>query len=256
MGSDDESAHYYRLDGADPRWLVLCDHATNRIPAELGDLGLPACELQRHIAWDLGALPLAQAIALRLDAPLFWHAWSRLVVDPNRPPGSEEVVPPISDGTVVPANQGLDEAGRAERLARYHTPYHEAIRRHLDQAEAAGQRPIVLAIHTMTDCLRTEGIPRAMHVSVLWLADEVIGDQLARPLIDWLSREGLPVGDNSPYDCNELQSMCYTLDHHARPRGLPYLLIEVRQDLLDSSDAVECWAERLVRGLRAVCLSA
>lgn len=251
-----DSEHYSYRDGRDHRSLVLCDHATNRIPAELGNLGLPPEERNRHIGYDIGALPLAQAIAQRLSAPIFWPAWSRLVADVNRAPKSLDVVPPISDGTMVPGNQALDESAQADRIARYHTPYHDAISRHLDHTKASGQRPIMLAIHTMTDCLREEGVPRTMQASVLWLDDDVIGDQLARPLIDWLCLEGLSVGDNSPYDCNELKSMCYTLDHHARRRGLPYLLIEVRQDLLDGPEAIERWAELLVRGLRAVCRSA
>jgi len=248
------SEHFGQQDGADRRWLVLCDHATNRIPAELGNLGLPADELERHIAYDLGALPLAQAIARRLDAPLFWHAWSRLVVDPNRYPTCPEVVIPHSDLTVVPANLGLGDAEKAERIARYHAPYHAAIGDHLDVGERAGERSFLLAIHTMTPKKREDAQPRPMQTSVLWMDDDS-GQRLARPMIEWLRGQGLVVGDNDPYSCIELASMGYTLDHHAHPRGLPYLLIEVRQDLLESPDAIEAWADRLAAGFRAVCLS-
>lgn len=252
MDKGETAGHYGYRDGSNRRVLVLCDHATNRIPAELGNLGLPPVELERHIAHDLGALPLAQAIAARLSGPLFWHGWSRLVVDPNRYPTCREVVIAQSDLTVVPANQDLDAAARAQRIARYHAPYHAAIRRHLDAAAAAGERPLLLAIHSMTPMKREDQRPRTMQTAVLRLEDES-GQRLARPLIDWLRGAGLTVGDNDPYSAIELQSMGYTLDHHARARDLPYLLIEVRQDLLAVPHAIEAWADRLTAGFRAVC---
>lgn len=252
MHSGERSDHYGYRDGSDRRFLVLCDHATNRIPAELGDLGLPREELERHIAYDLGALPLAQAIAARLSAPLCWHAWSRLVVDPNRYPSCPEVVIPRSDLTEVPVNQGLDEAARAERIRRYHAPYHAAIRDHLDATAAAGEGPVLLAIHSMTPMKREDQRPRSMQTAVLWLEDDS-GRRFARPLIDQLRGAGLSVGDNDPYSAIELNSMGYTLDHHGRARGLPYLLIEVRQDLLERSEDIEGWADRLAAGFRAVC---
>lgn len=251
MRSGERSDHYGYRDGSDRRFLVLCDHATHRIPAELGDLGLPPTELNRHIAYDLGALPLAQAIAARLSAPLFWHGWSRLVVDPNRYPSCPEVVIPRSDLTEVPVNQGLDDAARAARIARYHAPYHAAIRAHLDAAAAAGGAPVLLAIHTMTPMKREDRRPRAMQTAVLRLEDDS-GRRLARPLIERLRGAGLTVGDNDPYSAIALNSMGYTLDHHGRARGLPYLLIEVRQDLLESPEAIEAWADRLTAGFRAV----
>lgn len=252
MRRGESSDHYGFRDGSDRRFLVLCDHATHRIPAELGDLGLPPAELNRHIAYDLGALPLAQAIAARLSAPLFWHGWSRLVVDPNRYPSCPEVVIPRSDLTEVPVNQGLDETARAERIRRYHAPYHTAIRGHLDVAAAAGEGPVLLAIHSMTPMKREDQRPRRMQTAVLWLEDDS-GRRLARPLIDHLRDTGLIVGDNDPYSAIELNSMGYTLDHHGRARGLPYLLIEVRQDLLESPEAVQTWADRLTVGFRSVC---
>lgn len=252
MGSGEASGHYGFRDGRDRRWLVLCDHATNRIPAELGDLGLPRAELERHIAYDLGALALAQAIAARLAAPIYWHGWSRLVVDPNRYRSCPEVVISQSDLTKVPANQGLSDAARAERVARYHAPYHDAIHAHLDAVEAAGERPVLLAIHSMTPMKREDQKPRLMQTSVLWLEDDS-GARLAQPMIAWLRGQGLVVGDNDPYSCIALRSMGYTLDHHGRGRGLPYLLIELRQDLLEQSADVEAWADRLAAGFRAVC---
>lgn len=252
MDHGENTGHYGYRDGSNRRLLVLCDHATNRIPTELGNLGLPPEELNRHIAYDIGALPLAKAIAARLSAPMFWHAWSRLVVDPNRYPTCREVVIPQSDLTVVPANQGLCEARRSERIARYHTPYHAAIREHLDVAAAAGERPVLLAIHSMTPMKREDRRPREMQTAVLRLEDES-GQRLAGPLIDWLRGQTLTVGDNDPYSAIELNSMGYTLDHHGRARGLPYLLVEVRQDLLEQPEAIEAWADQLVAGFRAVC---
>lgn len=252
MHSSETPEHYGYRAGADRRWLVLCDHATHHIPAELGELGLPAEEIRRHIGWDLGALDLALAIAEGLQAPIFWHAWSRLVVDPNRAPDAADSVITESDGTPIPANQQLSAAERAERLTRYHQPYHDAIDAYLAAAQQAGESPILLAIHSMTPCLRATPRPRPMQASVLWM-DDAAGQQLARPMLAWLRAQGLIVGDNDPYSCIELATMGYTLDRHGCRRQLPYLLIEVRQDLLEDPAAIQRWADRLIDGFRAVC---
>ncbi len=35
--------------------ILLCDQARNAVPTEIGDLGLPPGDMDRHIAWDVGA---------------------------------------------------------------------------------------------------------------------------------------------------------------------------------------------------------
>src|ERR1700733_13676270 len=97
-------------------FIIVADHASNRIPRRLGNLGLPASELQRHIACDLGCLDVAKQVAAALDAPLIAQNYSRLVIDCNRPPGVQSAIPTESEWTRIPGNQGLSsEQVRARR---------------------------------------------------------------------------------------------------------------------------------------------
>ena len=115
-----------RPQGRSPIVLV-CEHASNHIPAEYGDLGLPEAELQRHIAWDIGAEGLTRRLSELLDAPAFIAGWSRLLIDGNRPPGAPSSIPEISEATVVPGNAGLSAAEAAARAERFFRPFHDGL---------------------------------------------------------------------------------------------------------------------------------
>jgi p-hydroxybenzoate 3-monooxygenase len=173
-------------------FLLVCDHASNEIPAEYANLGLPAAELERHIAYDLGAASLTRALARRLDAPAVLSRFSRLVIDPNRGEDDPTLVMQLSDGAAIPGNTGADAAELERRLARFWRPYDAAIAAAIDRAIAAGNVPTLLSIHTFTPTWR--GIPRPWHCAVLWDRDP----RLAQPLLAALRAEGdLVVGDNA-----------------------------------------------------------
>jgi predicted N-formylglutamate amidohydrolase len=222
--------------------LVLCDHASNAMPPELGHLGLPAVELERHIAYDIGAAWMTRALAAALDAPALLTSFSRLLIDPNRGLDDPTLVMRLSDGAIVPGNAELTDAGIAQRIQRYYTPYDAAIAAMIIQATEAGHPPAIVSLHSFTPMWKTT--PRPWHVGVLWHRDR----RLAAPLIEKLHLEAdLVVGDNEPYFGGLPGD---TIDRHATANGLPDALIEVRQDLIATRDTAEAWARRLAPMIR------
>jgi predicted N-formylglutamate amidohydrolase len=229
------------LEGASD-FVIVVDHAGKRLPRRVGDLGLPAAELGRHIAWDLGALGLARLLAARLDAPLVAQAYSRLVIDCNRDPGVATSIPVIGEWIEIPGNIGLSATARAARRAAIFEPYHRRIRALLDARLAAGRRTILIAQHSMTDVFK--GVRRAMHAAVLYNRDR----RFAGLVLAALRRvPDLVIGDNEPYFVSDETD--YTIPRHAEARGLPHVEIEVRQDLLGDATGQARWAALLAAAL-------
>ena len=218
-------------------FFLACDHAGRRIPAALGRLGVSEPELLRHIAWDIGIWGTSRRIAQALDAFLIGQPYSRLVIDNNRPLGSPTLIPEISETTPVPGNIGLSEADRARRIEEIFLPYHDRIEREI---EAAGRPLLFVAMHSFTDVYK--GFARPWHAGVLFNRDQGI----SRILLDLLRGEpGLVVGENEPYSVSDESD--YSAPVHAERRGLPYLEIEIRQDLIATQAGEAEWAERLTR---------
>jgi predicted N-formylglutamate amidohydrolase len=218
--------------------VLICEHASNHIPARYDRLGLAPAELRRHIAWDIGAAELARRLSALLDAPLFLAGYSRLLIDCNRPPGAPTSIPPMSEGTVIPGNQDLSPEEVARREASFFTPFQDRIARFLDARAAAGRRSIVLGIHSFTPVFLGER--RFWQAGVLYREATALGACLLAGL---RADPALTVGDNEPYriDLNE----DYTVPVHGDARGLPAALIEIRQDLLGTAPDIEEWARRL-----------
>lgn len=224
--------------------LLLCDHASNAVPQALGDLGIPASELARHIGWDIGGLDAAIELASVLDAPLVASGYSRLVIDCNRWPGGEGSIPEISDGVHVPANRGLTKEQIDARAEACFWPYHHEVDRQLDRMTAGGRPAALLVMHSFTPAMN--GFQRPWHVGVLWNDDP----RLPEPLLAELRRDSsLVVGDNEPYSARA--SYEYTLTAHARPRSLPHCSLEVRQDLIGTPDEARAWGRRLAPAIEA-----
>jgi predicted N-formylglutamate amidohydrolase len=231
--------------GSNLHWLVLCDHASNHVPAEYRGLGLPPFELTRHIAWDLGAGDMARRLARALRSPLIEQGVSRLVIDANRAWDDPTLIPPVSDGTSIPGNQDIDEDEKRRRWQRWHQPYHRRIARHLNQMHAVGIVPFVLSVHSFTPQLGSDE-PRPWPIGVLWRHDPT----LAHALVRHLAGDGTHVGDNKPYDGH--LAMGYTVDFHAIGRALPYTMIEMRQDQLATPSGRRRWALKVGSALEAV----
>ncbi|MBM6594933.1 N-formylglutamate amidohydrolase [Microvirga pudoricolor] len=219
--------------------LILCDHASNAVPQDLGDLGVPESEFKRHIAYDIGAADVTRCLAQRLGAPAILTRFSRLIIDPNRGRDDPTLVMRLSDGAVVPGNARLTEADIQARIERFYDPYDAAVTAAIEAAMAAGHPPVIVTVHSFTPIWR--GWPRPWHVGILWDADA----RFARPLLEGLSAEdGLVVGDNEPYDGALAGD---TVDRHATVRGLANALIEIRQDLIADRTGAAAWAERFAR---------
>ena len=229
-------------------FLLIGDHAGNRVPARLGDLGLPASELARHIGIDIGIERLGIALAARLDASFVFQRYSRLVIDCNRDPAQATAMPEVSDATVIPGNRSLTDEARARRTAAIHQPYHAAIAGALARADRAGGQAILVALHSFTPVMG--GRARPWHCGVLH--DQ--GDTAcARAVLAALRQEpDLMVGDNEPY---AMAGTDHTVPRHAYPSRRPYVELEVRQDLLADEAGCAAWADRLARILTKAATS-
>lgn len=234
-----------RLEGGPgTRLLLLCDHASNALPAEYGRLGLAAEQFERHIAYDIGAAGLVEGLAERFGAAAVLSCFSRLLIDPNRGMDDPTLIMKLSDGAVVPGNRNVDEAERQRRIARFHRPYHDAVRGEIGRTLGQGLMPLIISIHSFTPFWK--GFARPWHVGILWDRDEAT----ARALIGGFERlGGLVVGDNEPYH-GALEGD--TLDCHANARNLPHALIEIRQDLISHKSGVDDWTVRVARVLEPI----
>ena len=221
--------------------LVICDHARNAFPAAYANLGLPPAAIERHIAYDIGARWLSLELAARLAAPAVLSTFSRLLIDPNRGEDDPTLVMRYSDGAIVPGNARADATEIARRVARYWRPYRDAVEATTRAMIATGKPPAIVSVHSFTPVWR--GVARPWKVGLLYDRD----DRLARKLLAALAGDGLAtheIGDNEPYGGGLKGD---TIDAVATSRGLANVLIEVRQDLLATSQTAQAWGERLAR---------
>lgn len=234
LGPDDPPPFETLNEGSTSRVLVVCDHASCRVPAALDNLGLSEIERTEHIGWDIGAGAVARRLSALLDAPAILAGYSRLVIDCNRRPGHPESILAESDGIPVPGNQGLTPEEAERRAQALFHPYHEAIAGVLDSVRSRGETPAYVALHTFTPNMN--GMARPWHFGVLWDRDA----RIARPLIEALrKRTGLRIGDNEPYSGRDHGA--FSNGHHATPAGLPNAMIEIRGDLLaDDAGIARC----------------
>lgn len=229
----------YRLLREDSEYpvVLVCEHASRFIPAALNALGLDETAAQEHIAWDIGALALAERLSETLGATLLSANYSRLLIDLNRPLHVADSIPAQSEIYQVPGNQSLDEATRAYRRQCLFHPFHDRLRALIDQRLAANRPVRVVGIHSFTPVFY--GQPRALEAGVLFGEAK----DYAQRIVDGLSRHSLRAAGNQPYKINPLTDM--TVPVHGDGRGLDSVLIEVRNDLLRTPDAVRTWSAYL-----------
>lgn len=240
LAPDDPGPIQLLRDHGSSRFVLVADHAGQRVPQTLQQLGLPQPELDRHIGWDIGIADTTRHLADQLDAWAIGQTYSRLVIDCNRPLASPTLIPPTSDGTVIPGNQTLDDAARQCRIDAIHAPYHACIAAELDARKSAGRDTVVVLMHSFTPTMH--GQPRPWHCGVLYNHDR----RLAAQMLDLLRAEGdLTVGDNQPYAITD--SSDYAANVHGEARSLPYVEIEIRQDLIGDAAGQQAWAARLAR---------
>lgn len=233
----DNIASSYNVEGdlRPGRWLVTCDHATNHVPdwINAGDLGLDPADMERHIAFDIGAAGVTRKLAKLLDSPAILSDFSRLVIDPNRGEDDPTLLMKLYDGTIIPANRHADAAEREKRLDALHRPYHAAYGRLVNRRHDT----VVCAVHSFTPQLKGRP-PRPWEIGILYASD----DRLAQPFMAACRDMGWCVGDNEPYTGHLPGD---SIDQHALRDSRPNVLIELRNDLIADDTGQSLWAERL-----------
>jgi predicted N-formylglutamate amidohydrolase len=217
--------------------LLVCEHASRFIPEPLRQLGLDDVAAREHIAWDIGALALAEALSARMDAPLLVAGYSRLLIDLNRPLEAPDSIPEHSEVYPIPGNFGLSAQARRERQECLFEPFHRQLASLIDQRLASGRGLRLVGVHSFTPTYR--GVPRP------WVAGVLYGraEAYAMRMIDGLRQCGEEIGANQPYRIDPDEDV--TVPRHGDERGIDAVLIEVRNDGLRTAQGVARWAERL-----------
>lgn len=231
-------------DGVSPFFLT-CDHYGRMFPRAVGDLGIDENERRRHIAYDIGIAGVAEAVSDALGAHLVAQRYSRLVIDCNRPLEAASSIPPVSEATAIPGNQGLTQQAAHERQQRIFAPYHRAIAEALDRREQTQRPTILVSLHSFTPIYA--GVSRPWHIGTLYNRDARLPHLMLREL---RAEPALVVGDNQPYAVSDATD--YTIPVHGEARGLINTGIEIRQDLIIGESGQREWAARLVRVLRTL----
>ena len=220
--------------GGSGSFVITCDHASNFVPSQFGGLGLKAADLVRHIAWDPGAFGVSKEMSKVLGAPLIYGAVSRLVIDCNRPLDAPDLIAELSEATAIPGNAGISDADRNERIAHYYDPFHAAVDAAVSRKAARGLFPGVIAVHSFNPVYK--GVSRPWEIAIIHDDD----DAWAHGIVDRLqSLGGLNVGVNEPYSPKD--RVYFTLERHARSRGLPAVMIEIRNDEIADKKSQQRW---------------
>ncbi|WDK67738.1 N-formylglutamate amidohydrolase [Xanthomonas campestris] len=240
LGPDDPAPFTVRnAQGASP-WLLIADHAGQRVPARLHNLGLPQHELDRHIGWDISIAEVTRRLAEQLDAFAISQTYSRLVIDCNRPHAAASLMPEVSDSTPIPGNAGLTDSARQQRIDAIFAPYHARIAAELDARAARAQPTLLVSMHSFTPVMA--GIARPWHAGVLYNRDTRLAHRLLQAL---RADSDLVVGDNQPYAVSDATD--YAIPVYGEGRGLPHVELEIRQDLISDAAGQAAWAQRLAR---------
>ena len=230
-------------------FVIVCDHASNRIPDKYGDLGLSHTERLSHIAWDPGALAVSRHLSDVLDAPLVQSTVSRLVIDCNRDLSAPDLIWTLSEATRIAANEGLDAGERQYRIDHFHRPYHAAIETLLEARRHAGRETVLVCMHSFTPVYH--GVERPWPIGLIHGLDTRFTEALYHELR--AEDPSLNVGWNEPYAA--LSGVTLTLERHGDGRGLEATMIEIRHDEILEPAGVAFWADRLARCLQAARLA-
>jgi len=236
-GLYDKPVYTVSREKAEHAVILVCEHASAYIPPELGDLGLTNEAAREHIAWDIGALALAESLSKALGATLISANYSRLLIDLNRPLEAPDSIPVRSEIYDVLGNQRLDSATRQYRQERLFNPFHQRLGELIDARLAMGREVRVIGVHSFTPVYH--GHPRVVEVGILFDRAHAY----AHRLIQGLAAHDLKVAANEPYEINPLEDM--TVPFHGDQRGINAALIEVRNDLLQKPEAVRSWSDYL-----------
>ncbi|WP_373502060.1 N-formylglutamate amidohydrolase [Aestuariivirga sp.] len=235
LQEDEESPLIAVNEAGRSPYVLICEHASRLMPRKLGTLGLSEADLQRHIAWDIGAEKVARLLSRLIDAPLLLQRYSRLAYDCNRPPESADAIPELSETTVIPGNRKLSADDRLARAREIYRPFHDGISLQLDKRAAAGVRSLVVSIHSFTKIYKDK--PRSVELGILHDRDASLSSRLIKSFPNVDARLNEPYG---PKD-----GVLHSLNMHGFSRGLQHAMLEIRNDLIDTERGQDEWAQRL-----------
>ena len=216
--------------------LIVCEHASNHVPDEYDNLGLSQDELQSHIAWDIGAAEVALHLSALLDAPYVRGEVSRLVYDCNRPPNAPDAMPEKSEVFVIPGNQNLSTDDKQTRLERVYEPFKHCIEQTL---AGFSEQPALITIHSFTPVYN--GDVRAVELGILHDEDTTLADAV---LAEASNSCEYVVQRNKPYGPED--GTMHSLKLHGNANHLPNVMIEIRNDLISTSEQCKAMAQTLL----------
>ena len=245
LATDEPGAFALEREHGGSPFLLICDHANRQIPRALGDLGVSEADLQRHVAWDIGAACVAVRLAATLDAFAIMQNYSRLVIDCNRPLDAAGSIVARSEATEIPGNANIDAASAAARAREIFLPYHARIAAELDQRAAQGRQTILISVHSFTPVYHA--VARPWQIGMLYGRDA----RVAQRLLAIIRAEGRwNAGDNEPYAVTATTD--YAIPVHCETRGIAHVGLEIRQDLIAEADGQAEWATRIGGWLKAI----
>lgn len=229
--------------GGKSDWLLVCEHAGNRLPPWLSSLGLSAKHMHEHIAYDIGTYEATLALCKKLDATAIVCHYSRLVIDCNRTLSAKDAIPTVSDGVVIPVNQQLSAKERQWRINRIYLPFHTTVTRILSQKMADNPKTKLANIHSFTPMLAEEGRQRPWEIGFIYQTP-----QPTQQIIANLKKQTRHIiGDNQPY--SGVTHPGYTIPAHAMAQNIAHFLVEFRQDLINTTTGVDYWSDVLINAI-------
>lgn len=222
--------------------FIFGDHASRHIPERYDNLGLSGDDLTRHIAWDIGTEAVIRGLCKRFKCGGVLAGFSRLLIDPNRSKRMDSLIPKSSDGTLIPGNQDIDAAARAERIETLYSPYHAALTQELNKLSS----PLTISVHSFTPKPHL-GETRTLDMGLLIKHDEGTAQAFKNALYRLAPK--LSVGMNEPYSAHDLN---HTIDLHVAPRALPHLAIEIRQDHIRHDPGVARYVKLLGDAIKQI----
>lgn len=174
------------------RYVISCEHATARVPADFRDVFVGADEaLASHRGSDLGALQLAEQLAAELQTDCLAATVTRLLADTNRSAHHRAVFSEWS--------RQLTPAQRQHVLATFWQPHRDRIQAAIAAHIRRGRMVVHIGVHSFTPLLAGE----VRNIDVAWLYDPSRSFERQRAN-NWLAalssqRPELRLRRNAPY---------------------------------------------------------
>ena len=187
----------YTLERGTTPLLVSVPHAGGRIPEDLHDRYVDRALAVEDSDWHLDRV---YAFARALGAGMLVPAFSRYVIDLNRPPDNAPMYPGANNTELCPTRfftgdplyregRAPDAAEIARRRETYWRPYHEALAGELDRLRAEHGHAIVFDGHSIMSRLPWLFEGRLPDLNLGTVEGRSCAPSLRRALVDVLDRQ-------------------------------------------------------------------